>query len=486
MATILQEPYILNDFTGGVIDDIAVAGGLLPRNAVRKGINVVFDRPRGSISQRLGTTQLGNTVSASNTINGLYNFRSSTAAKNQLLAAAITKVFYLNSGTWTDSLTGLTTGLKTRFFTYLDTVVVLNGTDAVKSSTDPGAASWVSTGGNLDVGNFPITKFATILNTRVLAAGNSTNPDTVYESSLEASNAVSWTSGNRSLKVFPNDGNGNITSLTGNGRLALIFKERATYRYDGDQLQRIANIGTTSHESVISDDSGITHFFGTGSGGIGFYRTSGAYPTKISRAITRYVEAIDPAFYQHINAFTDGNKIYWNVGSITIDNTTYTNARLVFSIADESWSVDNLADRFRVCAQYVTSTGAVTNVGGDTDGMVQTINSGTTDNGTAISSECETGMLVFTTRGRVKTVKEIVALAKHYQGLTVLIKVDDGAFKKIMSISGPETKTTDMPIMRGKRFFLKITASNSGTAFEFEGFEIPNIIDEGYSYGKQR
>src|SRR3990167_2617313 len=187
----LQEPYILQDFSAGIIDDLSVADALTPRNAVRKGINVLFDRPRGAISQRYGTTALGAVVSSGNTINGLHNFRSSNSSYHQLLAAADTKIYSYNTGgaTWDTQITGLTSGLKTRFLTYLDEVVYMNGTDASKSWTGTGA--WQTTGGNLAVNSFPKAKFATILNSRVFTAGNPDAPDTVTASSLEASNAIS-------------------------------------------------------------------------------------------------------------------------------------------------------------------------------------------------------------------------------------------------------------------------------------------------------
>ena len=46
------EPYLLQDFSAGIIDDLSVADALTPRNAVRKGINVLFDRPPGAITPK--------------------------------------------------------------------------------------------------------------------------------------------------------------------------------------------------------------------------------------------------------------------------------------------------------------------------------------------------------------------------------------------------------------------------------------------------
>jgi len=464
------------DATGGTIDSLAVSDSLLPRNAVRKGVNVMLDRPRGAVSQRSGTTALGLVVSAGNTILGLHNYRTSTGT-NRLLSAATTIIYSYNGTSWSSSLSGLTSGLKTRFLTYLDVCAFLNGQNQPQSFN---GSAWVASGGALDINNMPIGKFATILNSRVLVAGVSSATDTVYESSLEASNAISWSSGNRNFKVFPNDGSGDITSLSGNGRLVLIFKERAMYRYDNNEVQRVANIGTTSHESVIVDDNGITYFFGTGIGGVGFYQTDGGLPQKISRPVVKWVEAIAGSFYDDVAAACDGKKIFWSVGSVTVDGTTYSKCAIVYTIADEMWEVRNYDDDFRVFGQYVNSSGNITVVGGDADGFVQTMDSGNTDNGAAIFSECEFAPDVLTGRGRIKTVNSMHVYAQDFQGLEFYMKVDNGRYEPMGSIDAREKTFKNMPKLRGQTFYPKITAVNSGTPFVFEGFEYSDVSDEGY------
>ncbi len=471
-----QEPFLMADFTNGVIDDLSVADSLLPKNSVRKGINVVFDRPRGSITSRYGTTQVGSTMSA--TVLGLHNFRSSNTANNQLLTASGGNITYLTGGSFVNTVTGLTSGLRTRFLTYLDSVVFLNGTDAVQSWT--GAGAWINSGGNLDVGGFPRGKYAAILNTRIQVAGVSGSPDTVYESSLESGGAISWSSGNRNFRVNPNDGNGNITGIKSNGSVSIIFKERGMYRYDGNSLQNLANIGTPSNESIINDDNGVTYFFGAGANGVGFYFTTAGYPSKISRPITRWVEAIASSYYGNVAGITNGVKILWFVGSITIGGITYANAMFVWNIADKSWEIRNYADTFRVMSSYILSDGSYSIVGGDTDFMVQTLDSGTTDNGTPIYAECEMAPLHIVTRGVNKVINEIVTYAEHFQGLKLLLKIDRGVFQSIGSIDENEKLFSNLDKFRGHTFYFKITASNSGTPFKFDGLEIPNITIEEY------
>lgn len=471
----IQQPYIFGDATNGILDDKSVADNLMPKNAVRFAVNCIFDYPRGAVSQREGTTVLGSAFASQ--VLGLHNLRSSTTGYNQLIAVYGNSVYYYDTATstWASTTSVSTSGLKARFLTYLDNAVILNGTDSPKCWT--GTGGWSSSGGDLDIGNFPVGKYADILNTRIYTVGVSSAPDTVYCSSLESGGAISWSSGTKNFRVYPNDGKGNITGLKSNGKIMLIFKERGIYRYDDYQLDFLAPVGTPSYESIVSDDNGITYFFGQSAGGVGFYMTSGALPQKISRMITMIVEAISPSYYTNVAGFTDGQSVYWSIGSVTLDGITYSNAWVVWNIADKSWEFRNYADRYTVFSPYITTTGALTIVGGDTDGNVQTIDSGNTDNSTPIEAMCDWGSTIFTTRGRTKVVNEVVTLAKNYQGLSFLLKVDDGEYEKIGSIDRAE-KVHSLK-MRGNKFYFRISSVNSGTPFQFDGFECWDVTDEG-------
>lgn len=481
MAEKIQQPIIYADFSSGLYDDLAVAKSLMPKNSVSKAMNCVFDRPRGGISQRYGTTAVGAVVSAGSTILGLHNFRCSTTANSQLLASVGGSIYKYSSGTWSVTTTGFSSTEKTRFITYLDYVAVMDGVSACKCWSGTGA--WVDTGGALAINSFPRGKYATTINTRIAVAGVTGALDTLYLSSLaSAAGAISWTSGNKQIEVFPNDGGGNIAGLAGNGRVVLIFKERGLYRYDDSELQRIGFVGTTSNESIVTDDQGITYFFGQGANGVGFYMTNGGRPIKISRVVTKYVEAISASYYANIAGYTDGEKIEWAAGSITIGENTYSNASLVYSISDKTWSVFNRADSFRVFSQYINSSSEITTVGADTDGYAQTISSGNTDNGDPIHSEVEFAPIVFTTRGRTKVVTQIVTAAETYQGLILYVKTDDNRYSQIGSIDERNKHFNNLPILRGNEFTFKLTANNSGIPWEFSGFEFPDgsVIDESY------
>lgn len=163
-----------------------------------------------------------------------------------------------------------------------------------------------------------------------------------------------------------------------------------------------------------------------------------------------------------------------------MDGTTYSNTWYVWNIADESWEIRNYADRFMAFSQFIDSSGNIKLVGGDTDAQVQVIDSGYTDNGTPIESECELGANGLTSRGRIKVINEIVAYAKYYQGLSLLLKVDDGEYKKIGTIDKTEKVFKNIEKFRGHKFYFKISAVNSGIPWQFDGLELPSITSENY------
>ena len=479
---LLQQPIKQVDFTNGVIDDTALSDSLLPQNCVRKAINCVFDDPIGSIAGRKGSTLVGNQITASKNILGLYNFRDAGAGTNhQLIAALNGSIYYLSGASWSSLNSGLSTSAKMRFVTFLDEVIALNGTDAPRQ-WNGAAASFLTSGGNCDIANFPNTKFAITFNAKIYAAGKSSNPSRLYNSGVASSaGTISWTSGNDATDINPDDGDGDITSLATNGTVIMVFKERSMYRWGGQggDPNRVVNIGTTSHESVQTVGKGMVYFFGQTSGSVGIYRTDGGYPQLLSQPIKKWVDAIASSNYANVAGCYDSDHYYLSVGDVTVDGTTYNNCVYCYTISSNAWTVFSYPTEFKVFASYINGT-AATIVGGDDNGNVITVNSGTTDNGTAIAAECELAPLTFGSRGRVKVLNNVMVYSKQFNGLSFLMKVDDSSFKMLDSITATEQLLTGFPVLRGRRFFPKITSSNSQTRWIFDGVDYIDMNVESY------
>lgn len=484
----IKTPFVYNDFSSCMIDNLSVSESLLPTNAVRKLVNGVFDSPVGSVSGRAGSTAVGDQQGGQ--IYGLYNFRDAgSGTSHQLLVtdnAGVT--FYLNGATFSSTLSGDTAGLNTEFVTFLDTVARLNGTDQAKSWNGNPASAWVTSGGSLDVDSWPTSKFAVVFNSRIYTAGDISNPDRLYYSSLPSSGSISWTSGNGYIDVNPNDGDNGIVGLGTNGTVLLAFKRNSLYRWDGSSTfaNKIISIGTSSHRSIVAHDSGWVYFFGVGKNTVGAYRTTGGYPQKISRTVQRWFEAISPSNYGTVAAFADEDHYYLSVGSVTIDSITYSNAWFVYTISMQGWHIEDRAHSFKVFAPYIDTSGNLTTVGGDSAGNVHTINSGTDDLGTGISAECEFAPLYITTRARTKKIGRITTYATFFQGLKFLLKTDQSDYYEIGDIQNTEhhfggsdlQRTKDLA--KGKRFYPKITVTDSHAPWQFDGFELNEVQDQGF------
>ena len=179
---------------------------------------------------------------------------------------------------------------------------------------------------------------------------------------------------------------------------------------------------------------------------------------------------------------TDGNKVYWSVGDVVLDGTTYINAMFVYNISDQTWEMRQYPVKFGVFSTYIDSSSNISIVVGDTTsdyyyGSVYTFNSGTTDNSTPIVSECELPSFVFNSRSSEKNIRELVTYAKDFQGLRLLMRVDGGEWKQVGGIDKQEKRF--IVDIKGQKFTPKIVAVNSNTPFIFEGINFTKVYDEG-------
>lgn len=478
----LQTPVSFEDFSGGMIDSGAVSDSLLPQNCVRRAVNCVFDEPIGSIRKRKGSTELGNQIASGQVVRGLYNFRDAgTGSNSQLISVVNGSVYYLSGATWTSLNSGLSATAKARFVTFLDEVVLLNGTDAPRRWDGNTAGSFTTSGGNLDIANFPNTKFAVVFNSRIFAAGNSSNPSRLYESSLPSGGAISWTSNNDEIDVNPDDGDGNITALATNGSVILIFKERSTYRWSGvgGDPNRVITVGTPSHESVVSTADGKIYFFGQTNGSVGIYRTTGGYPELISKKIQKWIDGMSSASYENTAAWADYDHYNISIGDVTVDGVSYTNCVLRFTFSTQTWTVFSYPSEFRVFSPYISGT-TLTTVGGDNDGNVITLESGTTDKGsTAVASEVEF-VTSFGNRVRIKKIDELITNAPCSNGLQLSCAPDFDSFKVLGVVERGTTPFRTMPIMRGHTFRFLISATDAKDRWQFDGLIFNKLSLEGY------
>ena len=126
------KPIIYRDFARGTIR--TVQNSVCPSNSVKIALNMDSDKELGSLVSREGTGIIGAQAVDNATCLGLHYFRD-TVGTNHILFGVFSdgsnnKIHDMSDGS--SSLTDDTKNLKTRFCTYLDSCVRVNGTDAVR------------------------------------------------------------------------------------------------------------------------------------------------------------------------------------------------------------------------------------------------------------------------------------------------------------------------------------------------------------------
>lgn len=459
----------LRDLSGGMVSFASDA--LLPANVSRQTINLNFDI-LGKASQRYGTTQLGSTVESGKTCTGLYQFINAAGTINSLLVGFNTSVYAYNGTTYTRVRSGLD-GTPVRFTALLDNVFMVGGGGSTMTSAGNSAFS----AGSL-VTSAPSGNFIESFKQRIYIAGNTTNPDRLFFSTIASTaGSITWNTSTQYLDVNPQDGN-NITALKKISNLLLIFKKYTMYRWNGSatDAENVVDIGTTSQESVVQA-KGLVYFFS--SSPLGIFMTDGSYPQEISRPVHDWLLNMSSSFYGSTVSLADDDHAYFHIGDVTKDGRSYSNVYLVFTISSKNWTVYSMADSFRRMGRYVTTSGNVTFVGGDTSGRVQTLFSGTTDNTTPIYWEYETKQFDFDSRATMKSMSSAALFLTNGAGCFLAVKGDAFPYQTVGEATGPINYFKGFDV-QGNFMSLKAFGTNRNTPITLEGFEVVDVRSLGY------
>jgi hypothetical protein len=476
------EPQFYKSCASGMITNMNK--NLLPPDSVYLGMNVDFDEEIGSPVTRLGTALVGSQLVSGMSVLGLHDFRRATGSNHALLAAinasggATSVIYKVGTGT---IRTGLTASKKTRFVSFLDSVLMLNGADA-EASYD--GTTVITTGGAFDLANIPSSNTVGLgleWLDRVYVAGDSAEPDRLYYSSTPTAGAVSWTTGNGYVDIEPEDGGGGITGLGKVPGYLLIFKERSLKRWSFDSAfpETLIQIGTPSHESIVNA-GGLCAFFSASSRSArGFYVTNGDRPIPIShdrlRNIKKWIDAIPQASEANIAGWGDASSFWWSIGNVTVDGRTFTNVVVRWNRILDQWSVRSYPSQFMVFSSYV-SAGVNAIVGGDNNGNVIEIDKADTytdHNAKPINYEIVFQEEDFSHNQKKDVSERIVVNSDNMPGATVSIDNDGdiiaaGTVTKRVSEIKIDTFSTNA-------FRLGIAGTVAGARGILKEVEIPNI-----------
>ncbi len=460
----------ITDFSNGFICKGAVSESMMPSSVVSESLNFDFDRI-GCATIRKGQTIVGNQITASADVLGLYEFRDSgSGTNNQIISVLGTKLYYLSGSTWTQNRT-VTTGCKAEFTTYLDYIFMVNGTDA--TLTWDGSA--LTTFGNTNTVDAPVGIDIEVFRNRVWII-NST--DRLYFSSLpnETTNLITWTSTDW-IDISPQDGD-NCVGLKRSKNALLVFKRNHIYRvYSTQETEPDPKIkvGTYSARSIVEASDGIYFHHPTG-----IYRYVDGAITHISQPICDFIDNITVANYAKITGWCDGDHVLFSIGDITIGDITYSNVVLRYTISSKVWTFRSYPTQILCASQYNDGT-TLYNLVGDDDGNILAVDYGTSDNGTAIFYSLTIGPRTldgsFSTR---KLISKMAVAHEKAQGTTISVKVDDdndNKYKPIYAITDAVANSFNTNV-RGNKIWFRASGASSGAQFSINGYELLDIYTD--------
>lgn len=410
-------------------------------SSVKFALNFHFDKEIGRAVLRNGTALVGSQIVNEQEILGLHQFIISGAKYFLAVVngASNSALYRLIDTTWTTESVSGVADVKHRFLTYLKTVMVLDGTNQTSSADGD---TWVTTGGNLDIGNCPAGNLAIEWHDRVYVAGVSSYEDRLYYSSIPTAGAISWTSGNGHLDIEPYEGQGLITGLAKVPGYLLIFKERALKRWNGSSTfpDDLEILGSPSQEAIVNTGKTVMYFSAGYKDSVGFYETNGNETRKISRAIQEIVEGISSSYYSDVAGFSNGEYVQWSIGTITFDEIDYSNVVARYHISTHTWQVFNYPTQYKVFSPYISGTEVspvLKITAGNDDGEIIELGTGTMDNITGSSNlgieyVLQYFPLELGSRTKLKDISKVATYTKMGIDTGISVRIDEkGNFKPI-------------------------------------------------------
>lgn len=353
---------LFNNFNLGGGYNTGVNPYLNKPSEAREALGVDFSNV-GTLSRFSGYSTYATGLDASDVL-GLYDFKT-TAGVTKWLAVTGTVLYYDNSGTWTSALTGLTTGQKANFATHLDTVIMVNGTDVAKKSTN--GTSWSSLGGTP-----PVAKYVITFDNKVYMLNLSGFPSRMRYSN--DGTIETWTSTNIQDVITDIGVGDEITGAAVNNNSLLVFKNYSTWKWDTFSLITLnTNTGCRAPRSIATIDD-KTFFLSHK----GVMMSNGGKPVRISLQIRDFIDGISD-----ITApvgWAEDNIYYLYIGT----SNGVTNCLLIYDYDHNAWSYKSLGDSVKAAAILTTSGNVRSAYFGNSAGQVYKFKTGNTDNTAAI------------------------------------------------------------------------------------------------------
>lgn len=313
-------PFVFGDFRGGI--NTKASPYLVEQTQCRDALNVQ-STATGAIVKRFGSTQ---TYAPSGATTLQSAFAVESTASDHFLTASATKLYASNTG---GSIATVNSGR----FAFVESTVQdsqgpvflsnANSSDTPKYWTGSTLANW--TADATSDTTVPNAAYLTIHDSRIVAAGMTSEPDTVRWSEVQVGVGTlprHWLQINQQL-FDPGDGDV-ITGIGRCGSNLLVFKKHKTFViYDlatGANRRLSSTVGCVSHKSIVDTPEGT--FFLSDKG---VYVTNGSSLDLVSDNIT-------PTLTPLSNKNTASGKFFNNHYYLAIDTLVFD-----FDLVLKSW-----------------------------------------------------------------------------------------------------------------------------------------------------
>lgn len=437
----------------------------------------------GALTKRPGLAMLvGQLVNAQSILN-MYYFRNSQGSDVSNILAAINAsgagtsvIKRIVTNAWADSKTGDTASAIPVFCSFIDYVFRTNGQDVMGSSAD--LSSWGTT-------NCLATKkykFCCVWQDRVYVLYD--NSSTPYPSRIQFSDlptgtplAITWTASNY-VDINPDD-NDQITWGEPFGKVLLIFKIDGLYRWTFGAVEpdRIPGVQGTPQGLTVKQTQGVC--FWANKYGVWALTNPMGLPLLISEKVRTFIEAIPDLSAMRAEVDRDHYKL--SIGSVTVDNETYSNCVLVYTISKKAWHIETYPFTIKAMARMelftIGSTALYADIYlGDSNGYIYRTNTGNTDyvgsTATPISGKILTKEYPLARFPKKTDLKTMYFLAKYGIGARVNYRLDRIRDKKWNTFSDITERFTEKDLRgKGRTIQLSIT-DNSVQKSQIEGFLI--------------
>ena len=473
-----------SDWSKGVWQSISSATA--PENSVKLALNMNSDIIHGELISRKGSTLVGTQIVDNATVLGLHNYRGTVAGTTDKLFAVVSDgvhsdIYDVVAGT--KSLEDDTKDLKTRFLTYLDSCLRLNGTDFPAAYN---GTTWIVLGGVFDLAAIPTgSKYAIEFKDRICVAGRLDSPDRVDLSSIADSTTrtVNWTidgteSGAKFFVSEQEDGGGGITGLAKAPGYLMIFKKRTLKRYDGTSAypEDLVNQGAPSQEAIAMA-KGMVFWVNENDA----WMSTGGDPKAIGSFMVRdIIKSIVATNLVNVSAGTDEEHVFWSIPSCTINGETYTNVVLKYNILMNTWDIHQYPTLITRFCKTVDTDNATYITYGNNDGQVLVLNSGNTDNGTGITFSVETQDWDFGFRLFQKGINRFgivtEGLPKSSEASVMWRNTHNPGDWKSLGTIKKDVQDFSGIDLRGNFYNFKVTETVTSGQATFIGFEFPEGI----------